>query len=383
MAATSMISEGSAPGAGRAVRALALAYLVVFVSLALLAGAIAIFGSRPASDGAVRFAVRLQHPRVARALPPAAASAIPPAAQPAAPPATPPAAPVAAQPVAPPPQAAPAPPPMPPAQVGHVAVADPALIEQTPQGPLPRIAADGRTPMRVYGFPLPAADKRPRVAIVIGGLGISAKATQAALDALPPGVTLAFAPYANDVQRWVTMARQRGHEILLQVPMEPYDFPDSDPGQYTLRVGGGEDSNTKRLVWALTRFTGYVGATNLLGGRMLSDAAALEPVLTYLTRRGLLFVDNGSASHSTAPDVAARVGIPFDQATDTIDTIQAAMEIDHNLSDLESAARAKGSATGTGFLYPVTIERVTVWARGLSGRGLVLAPISAVVSTKK
>ena len=286
-----------------------------------------------------------------------------------------------AGPVTAPPSATP-PPVLPPLVTGGLAIANPALIEKTPQGPLPRIADNGTPPMRAYGIPLSAGGK-PRVAVVISGLGISAVSTQRAINGLPAGVTLAFAPYAGDVQRWVSLARQKGHEVLLEVPMEPYDFPDSDPGQYTLRTGVGEDTNTKKLVWSLTRFTGYVGVTNLLGGRMLTDAGALEPMLTYLTRRGLLFFDNGSAMHSVAQDVAGRVGAPFSQATLTIDSIQAAMEIDHRLTDLETEARTKGSAVGSGFLYPVTVERVNLWARGLPGRGLVLAPISALVSAPK
>ena len=303
-----------------------------------------------------------QTPPSGQTVPPAQTAAVPPAQTAAVPPAPPP----------------PAPPPM----TGSAAVANPALIEKTPQGPLPRIADNGLSPMRAYGTAI-RPDGKPRIAIVIRGLGISARSTSAAIDGTPPGVTLAFAPYANDVQNWVAAARKKGHEVLLEVPMEPYDFPDSDPGQYTLRTGVGEDTNTKKLVWSLTRFTGYVGITNLLGGKLLSDAGALEPMLTYLNRRGLLFFDNGSAMHSVAPDVAARVGVPFSQATLTVDSIQSAMEIDHRLSDLEAEARSKGSAVGAGFLYPVTLERVANWSRGLSGRGFVLAPISAIVATGK
>lgn len=280
--------------------------------------------------------------------------------------------------------ALPPPPPiyLPPPPTGGLAIANPAVLEKSPDGYLPRIADGGLTPMQAYGAPV-AAGNRPRIAIVISGLGISAKATEAAITGLPPGVTLAFAPYANDVQRWVTMARQKGHEVLLQVPMEPYDFPDSDPGQYTLRTSVNEEANTKRLAWSLTRITGYVGVTNLLGGRFLTDAGAVEPMLTFLMRRGLLFYDNGSATRSVAPDVAARLGTPFAQATSTIDSIQAAMEIDHRLADLETEARTKGKATGSGFLYPVTVERVNLWARGLAGRGFVLAPVSSIVTTGK
>ncbi|MEI9996359.1 MAG: divergent polysaccharide deacetylase family protein [Rhizomicrobium sp.] len=265
---------------------------------------------------------------------------------------------------------------------GRALVADPALIEATPNGPLPRIGADGTPPLRAYaGVTLDTG--RPRIAIVIGGLGISAKMTSAALASLPPGVTLSFAPYASDVQRWVAEARREGHEVLLEVPMEPFDFPDSDPGPHTLRSGVGEDANTERLVWALTRFTGYTGVTNLLGGRLMSDSDSLEPVMTYLSRRGLLFYDNGTASHSAAPDVAARTGTPFAQATATIDKIETAMEIDRELSELESEARAHGSASGAGFLHPVTVDRVRQWAQSLPGRGFVLVPASAIVAPKK
>ncbi|HEY0105215.1 MAG TPA: divergent polysaccharide deacetylase family protein [Rhizomicrobium sp.] len=265
---------------------------------------------------------------------------------------------------------------------GRALVADPALIEATNSGPLPKIAADGTPPMRAYAAPL-LDDGKPRIAVVISGLGISAKMTAAALAGLPPQVTLAFAPYASDVQRWVAEARREGHEVLLEVPMEPFDFPDSDPGPHTLRSGIGEDANTERLVWSLTRFTGYTGVTNLLGGRFLSDSDSLEPMLTYLARRGLLFFDNGAASHSAVPDVAARAGASFAQATLTIDRIQTAMEVDRQLSELENTARAQGRASGAGFLFPVTVERVAQWAQGLPGRGFVLVPASAIVLPKK
>ncbi len=183
---------------------------------------------------------------------------------------------------------------------GRALIADPALIENTEGGPLPRIAADGTPPQRAYAGP--ALDNgHPRIAIVISGLGISAKATADALAKLPPQVTLAFAPYAQDVQRWVAEARREGHEVLLEVPMEPYDFPDSDPGPHTLRSGVGEDANTERLVWSLTRFTGYTGVTNLLGGRLMSDADSLEPVLTYLSRRGPVVLRQRRGQHSRRP----------------------------------------------------------------------------------
>lgn len=269
-----------------------------------------------------------------------------------------------------------------PVYAGKALIADPALIEATPEGPLPRIADDGRTPMTAYAPPVQSGT-RPKIALVISGLGISARATKAALDGLPPAVTLAFAPYAGDVQRWVSEARRLGHEVLLEVPMEPYDFPDSDAGPHTLRPALSENGNIQRLTWSLGRFTGYSGITNLLGGRFLASSQALEPVMTFLARRGLLFYDSGSNARSAAEAVAQQTGAAYVQSAVSVDSIQSGMEIDQRLSELETRARAAGAAAGTGFLYPVTVDRAALWAKGLEGRGFVLVPASAIVAKAK
>jgi polysaccharide deacetylase 2 family uncharacterized protein YibQ len=377
--------------------AVLLALLAVLCAFGLLLGGIALFGR--ASDGEpvarLDFSLAPAH-RAAEAQPPSrpmqhvvrntnltgagSLPAAPPAARPGPPPAAT---------ATPPAQASPG---LPPALVtgridkpvydGHALIADPALIEATPDGPLPRIADDGRTPMTAYAPAVPAGS-RPRIALVISGLGISARQTAAALEKLPPQVTLAFAPYSDDVQHWVSEARRLGHEVLLEVPMEPFDFPDSDPGPHTLRAAVSEETNTERLTWSLTRFTGYAGVTNLLGGRFLADSDSLAPVMTFLARRGLLFFDSSPESRSVAPDVARQVSAPYVQSKFAVDSIQTAMEIDARLSELESRARSASSAAGTGFVYPVTVERVTAWANGLSGRGFVLVPASAIVPRTK
>lgn len=261
---------------------------------------------------------------------------------------------------------------------GGSLMADPALIENTSLGPLPRIADDGRKPMTVYAAPASTSAKF-KIAIMVGGLGVSASATQAALAALPPAVTLGFAPYADDVGEWAGKARAGGHEVLLQIPMEPFDFPESDPGPNTLRAGQDEEANLQRMSWALSRFTGYAGVTNLLGQRFLADSAALSPALTNLNRRGLYFFDNGAASQSVAPGVAAQVGIPAAQSNSNVDAIQTATEIDRRLLELESLARTNGSAVGSASLYPVSIARIAAWAKTLQSRGFVLVPVSAIL----
>jgi len=261
---------------------------------------------------------------------------------------------------------------------GRALIADPALIENSAQGPIPRIADDGKKPMVAYAAP--ASSGKLRIAIVVSGLGLSDKATEAAIAGLPAAVTLAFEPYSLSVQQLVSEAREKGHEALLEIPMEPMDFPDSDPGPNTLRSGVEQDGNGPRLNWAMSRFTGYAGVTNLLGQRFLSDPDAVSPTMVQFARRGLYFFDNGAVPQSAASDMAARSGATFAKATETLDEVQNALEIDRHLSALEDEARAHGTAIGSGFLYPVTVARIAAWAKGLEGRGFVLVPVSAIAS---
>jgi polysaccharide deacetylase 2 family uncharacterized protein YibQ len=258
-------------------------------------------------------------------------------------------------------------------------VADPALLEDVPAGVLPKIAANGLKPMQAYASSAQASSAgRPKIALVIEGLGVSSASTALAATQLPPEVTLAFSPYGTDVQKLVDQARGVGHEVLLHVPMEPLDFPDSDPGPNLLQAGASSDENQKRLAWALGRFTGYVGIANLQGSRFLGEENALEPVLATLTKRGLLFFDDGSNARSVAPKVAATTKTALVKADIVIDSVQSRESIDSQLQELERRARESGSATGSGWIYLLTVQRVTDWAAHLEERGFDLVPLSAL-----
>jgi len=259
-------------------------------------------------------------------------------------------------------------------------VADPALIEESPLGPLPKIAADGRTPRDAYGRASDKADTRPRVAIVLLGVGISNSNTTLAISRLPPGITLAFPPFGGNMQNWVDQARGKGHEVLLEVPMEPFDFPDSDPGPNALLVGASGEENGKRLEWSLSRYTGYAGITNLFGGRFLGETAAMEPILQRVTQRGLFFFDTGASPNSVAPTVARHQKTPFASGSMTLDVIQSPDAIDSALNELEALARQQGWAVGIGEPYPISVDRIADWAASLEGRGIVLVPVSALAA---
>ncbi|MCG8694862.1 MAG: divergent polysaccharide deacetylase family protein [Minwuiales bacterium] len=258
-------------------------------------------------------------------------------------------------------------------------VPDPALVVETEKGPLPVIGPDGRRPWQAYARPFHAPTKAPRIALIIGDMGLSAPATNAAIQQLPGAVTLAFAPYANDLQDWIGKSRAAGHEVMLQLPMEPYDFPANDPGPHALLTTLSPGANLERLEWLLGRFTGYVGVTNYMGSKFTASAKDVRPVMEALRARGLMFVDARSSTRSVAGSIARDIGIPLAFNNHVIDREASRNAIDAQLAELERIALEGGTAVGIGYPYPVTLERVARWAATLPQKGIHLAPASATV----
>lgn len=259
-------------------------------------------------------------------------------------------------------------------------VPDRALVAQGRQGPLPIISSDGREAWKIYARPLPKGlAARPRIALVVSGMGISDNATAHAIEMLPPEVTLSFAPYGADLQSWIGKARGAGHEVLLELPMEPFGYPQNDPGPYTLLTSLQPTENISRLEWLLSRFAGYAGVMNYQGARFTSSPTALSPILAALKARGLMYVDNGASQRSLAPKLAGELGLPISAGTRFIDPIQNPEVIGQSLAALEEAAKQSGLAVGVASAFPITVDEVARWAETLKERGFVLVPVTATV----
>ena len=244
------------------------------------------------------------------------------------------------------------------------------LSQPGPNGPLPTIASDGRVPAQAYARPF-RSNGRPRVALIVGGLGLNAVTTRAAIERLPPEVTLSFVPYAEGLQTWIDLARAQGHEVMLEMPMEPTGYPDNDPGPYTLLASGSPADLQSKMNWLLGRATGYFGVTNYMGDRFAASDAGMNAFLGILRQRGVAFLDDGSMSRR--PGAWARAS-----ANRVIDEQQTPAAIVGQLNALEALAKGRGQAMGTGFSYPVTVEAVARWTAELDARGLQLAPASSM-----
>jgi uncharacterized protein len=245
--------------------------------------------------------------------------------------------------------------------------AEPALAPPPP-GPPPRIA---------FARPAPPAEGRPRVALIAGGLGMSADVSAQAIQSLPVAVGLAFNPYATEPGPLLQQARLRGFETLLALPLEPTGFPLHDPGPRALLTGLPRAENAQRLDWLLSRHTGHVGVVGALGPLRGERFAALPENFEAMQRRieaaGYLYIDPRPGQASPR--------LVWGRSVDVVlDAPPTRAEIDLRLTQLERAAREGGAAMGyLGEASPVAVERISIWAAGLAARGVVLAPPSALM----
>lgn len=246
---------------------------------------------------------------------------------------------------------------------------DPALLAKTPFGMRPAVSRDGRRASTAYAHPF-TDDGRPKVALILGGLGLNRDLTLRAIGTLPPEVTLAFAPYARGLDEWSAKARAAGHEVMIELPMEARG-PDGRSGEIlgpaALLTGREPGENLQRLDWLLSRLPAAFGATNYLGTKFSADDEAMKIVLARLQQAGLAYADDTGSVADAAP--ARLVGAGGGAARD--------------LTALETTASKSGRALGKAYLDPAAIDDITKWAEGLGDRGVTLAPASAVISAGK
>jgi polysaccharide deacetylase 2 family uncharacterized protein YibQ len=280
----------------------------------------------------------------------------------------------------------PPPPPMPESETGSVtlpAVPVAELVEESQYGPLPKVAADGRRSIDVYARPsryaVANAGDPPRIAILVTGLGLPDSPAGDVLKGLPAPISVAYGAYGRSLQEGVTKVRANGHEVLLQIPLEPNNYPTVDPGPHTLLTTLPPEENMKRLQWLMSRYTGYVGITNHMGEKFEVTSASLTPVLEELKRRGLLYVDDGSVKDSTAGQIAGTIGLDYSVVSVQIDPAN----VTKQLAQLEAVAKERGAAIGVVKATPATVKQLADWASKLEGKGFVLVPVSAAVRSQR
>ena len=267
----------------------------------------------------------------------------------------------------------------------------PELLKTTSVGQLPMVSGDGRMPWKVYARPFEKNNK-PKVSVIISGMGLHPEATDIAIRRLPPEITLSFSPYAPNLDSLMRKARSYGHEVMIDLPMETENFPSVDPGPLGLLTILPPAENLTRLEMVMAKAGGYIG---FLGqpGKFVSSGPPMEAILEYIQKHGLIYIQSDTPpppqkSEEDKPSITALAkripapkagATPIIESTMTIDRNRWRSSVDARLDYTRLVAQGQGAALVVVLPSPLTFERVMAWSQGLSNRGVTLAPASAVV----
>ena len=254
----------------------------------------------------------------------------------------------------------------------------PSLLESTElYGMLPVRSADGNSAWRAYRARIPLTPGRGKVVIIVSDLGLDDLATERAID-MPPAVTLEFSPYGRSLTRWALFAREKGHELLLSLPLEGLPQSGFDAGDLMLTQEQGAAETLHRLKSVLGRMTGYVGVSAGNPSNFFANADASRPVLRDLSTRGLLFLAASSPPRRVFSDArslrmpTARLDTAFSQA-------QTREQIDERLRALTRTVRRRRTAVIVRFApLPATLDALSAWLAALDdSRSYQVIPLTA------
>ena len=220
--------------------------------------------------------------------------------------------------------------------------------------------------------------ERPKLVVIIDDMGVARKQTQEIID-LPAPLTLAFLPYAERLDEFTMPARDKGHELIIHVPMEPMN-PDLDLGPHGLRTSLERDEFLSVMNdHIFNAFDGFVGINNHMGSKLTQDHDAMSWVMEELQARDLFFVDSKTIATSIGAKTAHEYNVPYAERDVFLDHVATLEAVQEALHKLEEVAIRKGVGIAIGHPKDHTIQALQNWMPQAKKRGFEFVPVSHVI----
>lgn len=227
-------------------------------------------------------------------------------------------------------------------------------------------------------IPKPAPRKAlPSVVLILDDLGYDKKIAQKFAQ-LNVDLTFSILPHSPFQQRIARLARSKGLEIMLHMPMEPVEYPEVDPGLGALLTSMSPDELIDQLDQNLNTLPGVKGVNNHMGSRMTSESTQMYQIFSVLKQRGLFFIDSRTTAESLGEPSARLFQVPFAQRDVFIDHYVKPDFIRNQIKELIRIAKKNGEAVGIMHPHSTTLQVLQEMLPDLKGQ-VRLVPASKVV----
>jgi len=227
--------------------------------------------------------------------------------------------------------------------------------------------------------PVLVPENNAKIILVIDDLGIVKGLSKQIIDMDVP-LTLSFLPYASGVSDQVNDAYDKGHDILVHIPMETKG--DADPGPHALLSSETPKQQRDDIDYNFNQFAHYIGINNHMGSAFTEDEAAVNRLLDVVKDKGLFVLDSKTTSKSRLEDRADAKNIPVINRDVFLDNQRDVEYIIGQLEKLEKMAKSNGTALAIGHPYKVTVTALQQWLPTLKDKGITIVPISQSIKEK-
>ena len=150
----------------------------------------------------------------------------------------------------------------------------------------------------------------PRVAIIIDDFGydsiIARKFSELGIE-----ITFSILPFSPQRKKIAQIARTKNLEVMLHLPLEPFEYPRVDPGPGVLLVSMTPDALIDQLKKDLDSVPYAKGVNNHMGSRMTTISTKMYQIFSILKQRDLFFIDSRTSIDTLCKPSARLLKIPF------------------------------------------------------------------------
>ncbi|MFH1784631.1 MAG: divergent polysaccharide deacetylase family protein [bacterium] len=189
-----------------------------------------------------------------------------------------------------------------------------------------------------------------RVAIILDDVGY-AKSYMEAFFKLNIPLTMSVLPQQQFSVELAQETIDRGLEVMLHLPMEPYRYPEVNPGDKALLTDMSARKIRNLVRENIDSIPGLSGVNNHMGSKFTEDKKKMEQALAVVKQKRLFYIDSVTSSNSVAFDVARNMGIKTVARDVFIDNEDDLEYIKGQLRELIRLALLNSKAVGIGHVH--------------------------------
>jgi len=217
-----------------------------------------------------------------------------------------------------------------------------------------------------------------RVAIIIDDLGYNLQAARRFIEMEAP-LSFAILPQIVYSKQIADLVHEHGREAILHLPMEPLDYPETNPGPGAILSSMTQQEIIDTLNRDLVSVPQVIGINNHMGSKLTTDAPAMETVMHYLKNHELFFIDSLTVPGTVAYATARKIGLKTARRTIFLDNKDDAEAISRNIMILAEKAKKVDGLIAIAHPHLKTYKALKETLPILENDGIRIVPISELV----